>query len=158
MEENWAGYGYPDHIYFRLMRIPLLGAVNAINERLLAVEMETLDIPDHFAEYPGSQDFIGKLDAVLKNSAAEYVNPGKVDTARYYYQCFWTYSDLLNAAAAGGEVYNYFASPFRPSFSKKWAIQFYNAVNLLRYVPTTKQEDWPDFEYTDKNNTFKFKA
>ena len=158
MEENWAEYGYPDHIYFRLMRIPLLGAVNAINERLLAVDMKTIGVPDYFAEYPGSQEFIGKLEAVLKSSAAEYVNPGKVDTARYYYQCFWTYSDLLNAASPGGEIDKYWKDPFRPSFSVKWAIHFYNAVNLLRYVPTTKQEDWPDFEYTDKNNTFKFKA
>ncbi|MBE6373963.1 MAG: hypothetical protein E7055_18070 [Lentisphaerae bacterium] len=158
--ENWEEYGFPDDLFFRPMYRPSIGIIKALNERLEAVNMETLTVPDYFAPYQGSQSFLGSIESKILNELCyEFVNPEKVPSAKYYSACFWD-PEALELAAAGGVEENIFRySPLMPQFPVKWAQFTYNLINLLRYVPTTTPRDWPDkFEYTDLNSTFAFKA
>lgn len=154
--ENWGKYGFPDDIFFRAPYLPWIGLVKALNERSEAVELEPLEIPEYFTQYGGMSweaDFYYLLGEVQKY----YVNPDQIPTAKGYYGCFWYAGDLNNAALDGEDIENV-TSITCPRYSAKWAIWTYNKINLLRYVATSKESEWPKFEYEDKYNTFKFKA
>lgn len=155
--ENWAQYGFPDNLYFRWYYTPLIGLIKATNERLDAVDLEEIELPEYFSEYPNY--FLDSVTAKIFEAGAKFVNPDKISSAQSYDQCFWTQVDLSNAAADGDQPYYHYQDVFSPDYPVKLAIQRYNAINLLRYVPTSDQEDWPDiFTYEDRYNTFKFKA
>ena len=157
--ESWSKYGFPDHIYFRTMYLPTVGLIKALNERLESVKLETLPVPEYFSTYEGSQYFLGSFDSKIFNHAVyRFVKPDKVSTAQNYYECFWSAEELELAAAdeIGENIFTY--HPLMPDFPFQWAMQRYNAINLLRYVVTSDPQDWPLFTYTDLNNSFKFKA
>jgi len=156
-EENWAAYGFPDHLYFRWYYTPMIGLIKAINERRSAIGLEEIEIPKYFSEYP--YYFLDRLETIIIWLPEHYVNPDKIDHAHSYSGCFWTSNELLEAAAEGGEPYFHYQYPFSPDYPVKLAIQMYNSINLLRYVPTSEPKDWPKvFTYEDKYNTFNFKA
>ena len=155
--ENWEQCGFPDDLYFRWYYTPMIGLIKAINERLAAVDLEEIEIPKYFSEYP--HYYLDRLVTIINGLAEHYVNPDKISSAGLYQDCFWTNSELLEAAAEGGEPYYHNRQVFSPDYPVKLAVQMYNAINLLRYVPTSDPEDWPDeFDYEDRNSTFSFKA
>lgn len=155
-EENWAAYGFPDHLYFRWYYTPMIGLIKAINERLAAVDLEEIEIPKYFSEYP--YYYLDSLVTNINGLAEHYVNPDKIDHAHSYSDCFWTSYELQEAAAEDEDPYYHYQRPFYPDYPVKLAVQMYNAINLLRYVPTSEPKDWPKvFTYEDKNDTFNFK-
>ena len=91
-----------------------------------------------------------------------FVNPDKIPSASSWMDCFWDFSDLILAAAGGVEedtIFSFDSSDWLyPEFSVKWALQRYNAINLLRYVVTEIIYVPPYVEYEDINDTFQFKA
>lgn len=161
-DENWAKYGFPDDIMFRSPYLPAVGLCKAYNERMnaegfvndSAAAPPVIRLPEYFTPYPGMQFNIN----VFQLGMYKYVNPDKVETARRYRDCFWD-SDELVQAAAGDMDPDEILSYSRPEFSAKWALFIYNAINILRYVPVTSWQQWPDeFEYEDRYDTFNFKA
>jgi hypothetical protein len=160
--ENWAKYGFPDDIIFRTSYLPAVGLCKAFNERLNAEGFQrpntfkppAVEIPEYFTPYQG-MGFTMSID-VGQVALCKYIDPGKISTAQNYRDCFWDVADLLQAAA-GDEDISELNNINRPEFSAKWAIWMYNAINLLRYVPTTSWMDWPAFSYADRYDTFNFK-
>ena len=160
-EENWGKYGFPDDLYFRWYYTPMIGLIKATNERRAAVDLEEIEIPEYFSQY--TDYFLDVLGNMIFNSfsgaGVKYVNPDKISSAHQYRDCFWTSNELLTAAAEGGEIYYHNRWPFSHDYPVKLAIQMYNGINLMRYVPTSDPADWPDvFTYEDRYNTFNFKA
>ena len=156
-EENWSQYGFPDNLYFRWYYTPMIGLVKATNERLAAVDLEEIPVPEYFSEYPNY--FLDGVNNKILDAGEKFVDPDKISSAHRYEECFWTRNDLLQAAADGEEIYYHYQFPFSPDYPVKLAIQMYNAINILRYVPTSDPQDWPDvFTYEDRYNTFNFKA
>ena len=158
--ENWEQCGFPDDLYFRPYYTPMIGLIKATNERLAAVDLEEIPLPKYFSEY--SYYFLDSLNDIIFGIfgiAWKYVNPDKISSAHQYQDCFWTDSELEEAAAEDGEPYYHYQWPFSPDYPVKLAVQMYNAINILRYVPTSDPSDWPDvFTYADRYNTFNFKA
>ena len=155
--ENWEQCGFPDDLYFRPYDKPMLGLIKATNERLAAVDLEEIPVPEYFSEYP--YYFLDGVNGNILGAGEKFVNPDKISTASRYEQCFWTRNDLLDAAAEGRGPYYHYQRVFAPDYPVKLAIQMYNAINILRYVPTSDPKDWPDvFTYEDLNDTFNFKA
>ena len=156
--ENWEKYGFPDDIFFRSPYLPGVGLVKALNERLEAVNAETIEVPQYFHPYPGmvfTTNFQGKL---LNDAASRFVNPDKISTAERYEDCFWDAMELQQIGL-DGEDWNNVTSPSRPEFSAKWAIWMYKQINILRYVATSSRQEWPDvFTYEDRYSSFNFKA
>ena len=155
--ENWKQCGFPDDLYFRPYDKPMIGLIKAINERFAAVGLKEIKLPEYFSEYP--HYFLDDLYNIIFGIAWKYVSPDKISSAYLYQDCFWTKSELQEAAAEGGEPYYHYQWPFSPDYPVKLAVQMYNAINILRYVPTSDPKDWPDvFTYEDRYNTFNFKA
>lgn len=154
--ENWAKYGFPDDIMFRSPYLPLAGLVKAVNERREAVDLDPFPELEYF-EVDGGMYWESNFNYALSEASRYYVDPDAVSSATRYEQCFWFWNDLWDKALDGEDLINV-TSFMRPRYSVKWAIWTYNQINLLRYVATTKGQDWPGFEYRDIYNTFKFKA
>lgn len=156
-EESWRKYGFPDDLYFRWYYTPMIGLIKATNERRAAVDLEEIEIPKYFSRYENY--FLTDLGGMAFGTGTWYVNPDKISSAHQYRDCFWTSGELLTAAAEGGEIYYHNRRVFSPDYPVKLAIQMYNGINLMRYVPTSDPADWPDiFTYEDRYNTFNFKA
>lgn len=161
--ENWAEAGFPDNFTFRSPYLPAVALCKAYNERLdaegevndMAATPSRVDIPEYFTSYPGMR-FTLAIEEIANVAQYKYIDPAKISTARNYSGCFWDGADLLQAALNGEDIENV-TSYSRPEFSVKWAIWMYNAINLLRYVPTSKWQDWPTFTYEDRYDTFNFK-
>ena len=154
--ESWGKYGFPDGLTFRSPYLPGVGLCKALNERLDAVELSRFTVPEYFTPYPG-MSFTESLRSKIGYAAVNgFVNPDNIQSANNYYECFWG-SEFFRTAADGEDM-DELNNILRPEFSIKWAVWMYNAINLLRYVPTTKPINWPRFEYEDLNNTFNFKA
>ena len=162
---SWQDCGFPN-IHFRTAYLPWVGLVKALNERLAIVQAQQREVPGYFTRqivkmlyYCDEFDRFGLQSAVGGNRL--FVNPDKIPSATSVYDCYWTYSDLLLAAAGGVEgdiVTTNIHHLLMPEFPVKWAIQRYNAINLLRYVRTKTLSKWPYVEYEDRNNTYNFKA
>lgn len=158
--DNWEAYGFPDDITFRSPYLPWVGIIKALNERIAALNVDyAVEIPEYFTVYGGmawESDFWMGWNCIWQNN--RFVNPDKISSAASYRDCFWEYDELSNAALNGEDEVNV-TSFMRPLYSVKWAIWQYNQINLLRYLPTSPYEDWPDvFTYTDINSSFNFKA
>jgi len=135
-----------------------------MNERYVAAGFNPSYRPYYFFPFVADNvdienvvTFFLTLNASLIDLSQLYVNPDKISSASSYNECFWTWNELVSEAT-DGEMFAWAANPFLPECSAKLAKQFYNAFNLLRYVPTTEWYKWPVFDYEDKNDTFKFKA
>ena len=156
--DNWEAYGFPDDLTFRTPYIPWVGLIKALNERIEARNGTPMDIPEYFTEYGGMYWESSYWEAWNQVYWVSYVNPDKISSAEKYSDCFWTPEELGQAALDGEDEVNV-TSFMRPRYSVKWAIWQYNQINLLRYVPTSDPDDWPDeFTYQDINDTFNFKA
>ena len=174
MPETWNDYGFPDDLAFRTFALPFTGLCKALNERAEAVTtaskgqitIEPMPIPDYFTPFPsqggtvyanGCIDF----DFSLKTICEWMVNPDKIQPDKSWKTYLWTLEELLLSVVDDpselivADIGYY--HPFVPGLSVKWAVQRYNAINVLRYA-ATKLEDYPDFEYEDFYNTFNFKA
>ena len=159
---SWEDCGFPD-IYFRTGYLPWLGLVKALYERRSAVGLQTYipRVPEYFCRIDIKMIYhCWDFDRALP--AGYFINPDKIPSASSPSDCFWTEDSLLLAAAGGVQddvvTTNSMRWFFLPEFPVKWAIQRYNAINLLRYVPTEYIPQWPYFAYEDLNNTFNFKA
>lgn len=164
--ESWEKYGFPDDIMFRTPYLPWVGLIKALNERLQALNLALMDIPEYFTIYGGmawESNYSAAWSHILtktdgKGNKMSYVNPAKIASAARYNDCFWTSTELEQEALNGEEKVNV-TSFMRPKFSVKWAVWQYNQTNLLRYVVTSDPDNWPDvFTYTDLNSSFAFKA
>ena len=157
-EEKWEKYGFPDGIMFRSPYLPWTGLIKALNERREAVELEPFPVPEYFTSFGGMEWEIRFYDA-LNVAAKYYVYPDAISNAKQYRDCFWfwNYDDWTEIALDGEDIENV-NSFMRPQFSVKWAIFTYNKINLLRYVATTTEADWPTFNYEDRYNSFNFKV
>ena len=158
MPESWNDYGYPDDLTLKTAYLPTVALIKALNERRAAVNMEPLIVPDYFSPWPGPQSFLADFDFALNATVPHFVNPDAVSSATSYSGCFWWYEDLELAAVGGDPAKVYHRNPLQPEFCLKWALQRYAEINLLRYVATTTESDWPTFNYEDINDTFNFKA
>ena len=162
-EESWEKYGFPDDLMFRSPYLPGVGLCKAFNERVdaegeinfAAAPVTRVDIPEYFTPYPG-MGFQFMIN-VWNLAFYKYVNPEKVPTATRYMDCFWDANDLRSIAADNMDM-NDLTNILRPEFSVKWALWIYNAINILRYVPTSTFGEWPTFTYEDRYDTFNFKA
>ena len=164
--ESWEKYGFPDP-RFHQGYLPYVGLCKAYTERAKAVNEHAGEYPypDYFTRInPGNNTyyFFNNFDQSLYGFCRNFVNPDKITGASSYSQCFWTFEDLLLAAAGGVEseiLWTFYdVNPLMVQFPAKWAIQRHNAINLLRYVPTKYLTEWPFVEYEDRNDTFNFKA
>lgn len=168
--DSWQNYGFPN-ISFRTAYLPWVGLVKALNERLDAATGTAhggrMPVPGYFT--PRSFEMIHYCD-YFDNSFLQYavmggrkfVNPDKIPSATSASDCYWTFSDLLLAAAGKSEgdvVTPYDAKDMlMPDIPVKWASQRYNAINLLRYAFCNFLDEWPYVEYEDINDTYNFKA
>ena len=167
--QSWEDGGIPDDVMFRRFAIPYLCFARALDERLFAATgRHYVDIDRIKYFYPigmyGPMRTILLLLSILgdiADLALCFVKPDKISTAEKYEDCFWTFDEIRHEVGAE-DLWPDDESrlkPFLPDWPIKYVEPMYNAINLLRYLPTTKTEDWPDeFAYEDKNDTFKFKA
>lgn len=160
--ENWEKYGFPDDIAFMTVYKPMIGLIKALNERLEAVDLSAMAVPEIFSirtYMPIS--YLQDIDAYLFQASMRFVDPDKISSAQGYADCFWDWDDLMLEAADGiSEDIVSSWPPYNPlmtAFPVKFAEQRYKAINLLRYVVTTESYEWPAFSYEDRNNTFNFK-
>lgn len=165
--QKWEDGGIPDNVMFRRFAIPYLCFARALDERLYAATR------GHYSDI-GRYNYFFSIDYGTSLSmrwiltipnhicdvAENFVNPNKIATAIHYSDCFWTFEEMRQEI--GEDLYPASESdikPFLPDWPIKYVKPMYNAINLLRYLPTTEEKDWPDeFDYKDKNDTFKFKA
>ena len=166
---SWEDCGFPN-INFRMGYLPWVGLAKAVNERLAAAEKWGIrqTVPGYFTRR--SVDMIYycidfdrfALPHTVYAADRPFINPDKIPSATNWEDCKWTYSDLLLAAAGGVEADIVTADNrhdmLLPEFPVKWALQRYNAINLLRYSMTTYHPKWPYVEYKDINDTYNFKA
>ena len=165
--QSWEDGGIPDNVFFHRFAIPYLCFTRALDERLFAATgSHYVDIDRYKYFYPIYGYPVRSILIVLSipNNLAEiapyFVKPDKISTAENYEDCFWTLDEIRHEV--GEDLWPESESSLMP-FLPDWPIQYvkplYNAINLLRYLPTTKKDDWPDeFDYEDKNDTFNFKA
>ena len=170
MEPNsWEDCGFPN-IHFRTAYLPWVGLVKALNERVRTAPYLQLPVPGYFTPIPEKMfltcyrfDNEGLIWAVSQFNNQRFINPDKIQPPDpSLNDCLWTLPDLLLAAAGGIEedivTSNDPADILMPEFPVKWAIQRYNAINLLRYVYTGHSSVFPYFTYEDINDTYNFKA
>lgn len=159
--QSWQEAGFPDNLFFRRFYLAGLGLDRAIDERYAAaLNLHPTHPPSYFFMFRPEDmfTFFSGLNIGLRQLSPLFVNPDKISSASSYQECFWTWNELVSEATEG-EILDWTPYPFHPECPAKLAKQYYNAINLLRYLPTTKEEDWPDeFDYEDKNDTFQFKA
>ena len=160
--ESWEKYGFPDPT-LRTGYLPYCGLVKAFAERVAASGGSgSYDLPEYFYPTNNSRELFAVFERGMSGRCGYFVNPDKIPDADNYDQCFWNYEDLTLAAAGGiqEDVFSayYNVNRLAPDFPVKWARQRYNAINLLRYIPTSSALDWPTFTYEDCNDTFNFKA
>ena len=162
--ESWSKYGFPDDIFFRTVYTPMDGLIKALNERLNAIDSDPYPIPQILDsrgwDFLNLHDFDDRL---LNFTAPKFVNPDKITTAGRYSDCFWSWGDITRAVESEtGEEWIRTSVSYNimtTDYPVKWAVQRYNAINILRYVPTSDPNDWPSvFTYADRYNTFNFKA
>lgn len=165
--DSWQNYGFPN-ISFRTVYLPWVGLVKALNERLdAAMAYRRMTVPGYFT--PRSFEMIHYCDdfdnSYLRYAVIEgrkFVNPDKIPSATSASDCYWTFSDLLLAAAGKSEgdvVIPYDTKDMLiPDIPVKWAFQRYNAINLLRYAAGDTMDEWPYVKYVDINDTYNFKA
>ena len=163
--QSWEEGGIPDHLKFRRAVTAHLCFIRALNERRIAcIGSPYSDIDRYQFFFPNqlSPFTFVLIWTILRNIgdfAPYFVKPDKIASAANYEDCFWTFDEIRHEV--GDDLWPASESdwkPFLPEWPLKYVEPMYNAINLLRYVPTTKKGDWPDFEYEDKNDTFKFKA
>lgn len=166
--QSWADGGIPDNVKFHQFAIPYLCFTRALDERLFAAtKSHYVDIDRFKYFYPigmdGPMQTILIVLSILDNLgelAPYFVKPDKISTAENYEDCFWTREEIRHEV--GEDLWPASESSLN-AFLPDWPVRYikpsYEAINLLRYLPTTRKEDWPDeFDYEDKNDTFKFKA
>ena len=167
MSESWDQYGFPDSIVLRNVYTPVVGLIKALNERRSVLGLQDEDIPDYFSSFIMPPiNSLRQLEHSILSTFYSFVYPPAVSGAQYYWSCFWGDQSgftMLEEAGITMEEFFFFEPdvvnyPFNPGFPAQWAINMYKIINLMRYVATTSEDDWPTFHYEDKNNTFQFKA